>query len=356
MHRINTPTALPDKFGQGKNGYTDGDPATGRRATDLNASMFDSFQEEICNVIEAGGITLDQNKRDQLRTAIQSLVEHTVEETALLITKNLKEIADSGSDAQKDARANIGLANVQNHRSVQNGGIDSTSVNQQTKLGWSTGGKLLAQVDDLSLGALFYERNPPTALQVGALPNSGGAVTGNFSVRGTDYLRKEGVIEPGDGRRLTQGVVIVGVGDQYAQSYFEEYIGQYAQLVIRMQSGGRTNHLIMRNDGNFFINSSLNLAGNLSCNWGGQSANFQNNGDIVGGVWGGSLASWLGSAKVNDVRLAGRTQFGGWDGMCEAPASCVVVGIGDFGASNGYGQYAVLQRFINNGWYNVGHA
>ncbi|EKQ2696034.1 phage tail protein, partial [Salmonella enterica] len=31
MHRIDTPTAQKDKFGHGKNGFTNGDPATGRR-------------------------------------------------------------------------------------------------------------------------------------------------------------------------------------------------------------------------------------------------------------------------------------------------------------------------------------
>ncbi|EAA1524111.1 TPA: hypothetical protein G0L45_004544, partial [Salmonella enterica subsp. enterica serovar Typhimurium] len=45
MHRIDTPTAQKDKFGQGKNGFTNGDPATGRRATDLNSDMWDAVQE-----------------------------------------------------------------------------------------------------------------------------------------------------------------------------------------------------------------------------------------------------------------------------------------------------------------------
>ncbi len=40
MHRIDTPTAQKkDKFGQGKT-MTNGDPATGRRATDLNSDMW----------------------------------------------------------------------------------------------------------------------------------------------------------------------------------------------------------------------------------------------------------------------------------------------------------------------------
>ncbi len=45
MHRIDTPTAQKDKFGQGKNGFTNGDPATGRRATDLNSDMWDAVRK-----------------------------------------------------------------------------------------------------------------------------------------------------------------------------------------------------------------------------------------------------------------------------------------------------------------------
>ncbi|MCT7166588.1 phage tail protein [Salmonella enterica subsp. enterica serovar Typhimurium] len=66
MHRIDTPTAQKDKFGQGKNGFTNGDPATGRRATDLNSDMWDAVQEEVCTVIEAAGIPLSKGEHTQL--------------------------------------------------------------------------------------------------------------------------------------------------------------------------------------------------------------------------------------------------------------------------------------------------
>lgn len=74
MHRIDTPTAQKDKFGAGKNGYTDGNPQVGTPATDLNAAMFDSMQEEICAVIEAAGIPLDPNNNAQLLAAFQSII------------------------------------------------------------------------------------------------------------------------------------------------------------------------------------------------------------------------------------------------------------------------------------------
>ncbi|EEI0562677.1 hypothetical protein GLY44_10095 [Salmonella enterica] len=78
MHRIDTPTAQKDKFGQGKNGFTNGDPATGRRATDLNSDMWDAVQEEVCTVIEAAGIPLSKGEHTQLYAAIGRLIDEQV--------------------------------------------------------------------------------------------------------------------------------------------------------------------------------------------------------------------------------------------------------------------------------------
>ena len=74
MHRIDTPTAQRDKFGEGKNGFTRGNPQTGTPATQLDYLYCDSIQEEIANVIELAGITLDKSKQDQLATAIKKFI------------------------------------------------------------------------------------------------------------------------------------------------------------------------------------------------------------------------------------------------------------------------------------------
>lgn len=74
MHRIDTPTAQLDKFGQGKNGFTNGDPTTGRRSTDLNSDMWDAIQEEIANAIEGNGIALEKSKHNQLLLAIRKAI------------------------------------------------------------------------------------------------------------------------------------------------------------------------------------------------------------------------------------------------------------------------------------------
>lgn len=103
MHRIDTPTAQADKFGQGKNGFTNGDPATGRRATDLNSDMWDAVQEEICTAIESAGLTLDKTKHNQLYQAIVKIITSKIPD-ALLRNNNLSDVVDKAL-----ARANLEL-------------------------------------------------------------------------------------------------------------------------------------------------------------------------------------------------------------------------------------------------------
>lgn len=75
MHRIDTSTAQRDKFGQGKNGFTRGNPQTGTPATQLDYLYCDAIQEEIARAIESAGFTLDKSKHDQLATAIKEFVK-----------------------------------------------------------------------------------------------------------------------------------------------------------------------------------------------------------------------------------------------------------------------------------------
>ena len=103
MHRIDTPTAQADKFGPGKNGFTNGDPATGRRATDLNRDMWDAVQEEICTAIESAGLTLEKTKHDQLYQAIVKIITSKIPD-ALLKNNNLSDVVDKVL-----ARANLEL-------------------------------------------------------------------------------------------------------------------------------------------------------------------------------------------------------------------------------------------------------
>ncbi|MGG2141595.1 hypothetical protein [Symbiopectobacterium sp. RP] len=91
MHRIDTPTAQKDKFGQGKNGFTNGDPTTGTPSTHLNSDIFDALQEEPCTVIEKSGIKLDKNRHDQLYEAIKKLASDAVDKAKAELIGSLRQ-------------------------------------------------------------------------------------------------------------------------------------------------------------------------------------------------------------------------------------------------------------------------
>lgn len=113
MHRIDTSTAQKDKWGAGKNGWTNGDPATGVKATSFTASFCDAIQEEICNAIEKSGLTLDPEDNTQLFKVLSQIT--TGMGDYLAIDKNLAEIATEGAGAQSAARDNLGLKTAATH-------------------------------------------------------------------------------------------------------------------------------------------------------------------------------------------------------------------------------------------------
>lgn len=75
MQRISTPSAVPDLFGPGKPGFTDGDPVGGIPATWLNAVWFNGLQEEVAAVIEDAGYVLDAGDNTQLLQALRRLIQ-----------------------------------------------------------------------------------------------------------------------------------------------------------------------------------------------------------------------------------------------------------------------------------------
>jgi len=147
MHRIDTPTAQADKFGPGKNGFTNGDPATGRRATDLNSDMWDAVQEEICAVIEKSGLALDKEQHDQLYQAIVKIITSKIPD-ALLKKNNLSDLTDIAL-----ARASLQLKSAAT-RDVTTSRYDTTSghVLQVTDYGLGTTAGLtsLASIFDIA--------------------------------------------------------------------------------------------------------------------------------------------------------------------------------------------------------------
>lgn len=72
MHRIDTSTKAVDLFGAGKHGFKNGNKAMGVAATAFEAAWPNAMQEELANVVELSGATLDSADNTQLASAIQS--------------------------------------------------------------------------------------------------------------------------------------------------------------------------------------------------------------------------------------------------------------------------------------------
>ncbi|MGF2654875.1 hypothetical protein ACQUWL_20500 [Serratia marcescens] len=177
MHRIDTPTAQIDKFGPGKNGFTNGDPATGRRATDLNSDMWDAVQEEVANAIEGNGIALDKSKHNQLYLAIQKAI------TDPGFLKKANNLADLTNKAT--ARGNLGLGTA----ATRNVGVEGGNVMVAGAFGLGVGPQ--HKEDAYGNAAEFFRVNATSANRPGnsvyggvRLPIDGSPTSGCVMVGG----------------------------------------------------------------------------------------------------------------------------------------------------------------------------
>lgn len=82
MQRVSTPTAVAQKPAYAPGGepgfFTQGDPVQGLPATVPGQDFLNRVQEELCNVIEEAGITLDPADDTQLNQAIDAKIAYAV--------------------------------------------------------------------------------------------------------------------------------------------------------------------------------------------------------------------------------------------------------------------------------------
>ncbi|EDC4691933.1 hypothetical protein M2U93_001460 [Salmonella enterica] len=320
MHRIDTPTAQKDKFGQGKNGFTNGDPATGRRATDLNSDMWDAVQEEVCTVIEAAGIPLSKGEHTQLHSAIGRLIDEQVK-TRLEKNQNGADIPNKPLFVQ-----NVGL--TETVEQARNAVPSTRKVN----------GKALTT--DITL----------TSGDIGALPVTGGKLNGPLGI-GTDNALGGNSIVLGDNDTgfKQDGDGILGI---YANNALVGYIdnsGLHMSVDVLTNGGiraGDGKRLSLTSNNNSTMTATFNLWGDANRptvieldddqGWhlysqrnhdgsivftvnGDITANtlrageaiYQNNGDIFGSAWGGWLSNWVNNNFVRAVRLGPQAISGG---------------------------------------------
>lgn len=103
MHRIDSTTAVEDLNGPGKNGFTEGDPGIPLSPTKVTAKILNALQEELCNIVEAAGLTLDDEDNTQVLQAIMSL----------LIGRNRCDgfiVANNSGDIAHDIDVGVGFA------------------------------------------------------------------------------------------------------------------------------------------------------------------------------------------------------------------------------------------------------
>lgn len=74
MDRINHASAEQDKFGAGKDGWTNGDPADPGSGTVPQEEWFDGVQEELIGLIERAGLTPSNADYTQLQDVLMTLV------------------------------------------------------------------------------------------------------------------------------------------------------------------------------------------------------------------------------------------------------------------------------------------
>lgn len=104
-HRIDHPTALANMHGQGKPGFSGGDPINKIPATRLTPDWTNDVQENICRVIEGAGMELVKGDGSQLATAIASMVQAGAQAVMIRPAAFAPDVAD-GKPVRWDAAAN----------------------------------------------------------------------------------------------------------------------------------------------------------------------------------------------------------------------------------------------------------
>ena len=75
MKRIDSVNARPDENGLGKAGFNDNADLPGQDATYVTPGWFNTVQEELCNLLELRGITLDPASKRQLYDLLTTQVD-----------------------------------------------------------------------------------------------------------------------------------------------------------------------------------------------------------------------------------------------------------------------------------------
>ncbi|HAW3396946.1 TPA: phage tail protein [Escherichia coli] len=333
MHRIDTLTAVKDKFGPGKNGFTDGNLRTGRLATWLNSAMWDAIQEEICGVIEKAGIELNKEEHDQLYKAILLLVGGAINEEALLIKNNLSDVDD-----KDEAVENLGLKPT----------VDKAKNAAQRDGDTMTGELKIRGVNALRIfndafGLIFRRSEEclhliPTQENQGENGDIGSLRPFTINLR-TGEISMSHKVSVGGGSQVN-GALGIGVqnalgGNSIAFGDNDTGLKQNGDGLLDVYANGQ--HVFRFQNGALQSNRAVNVSGRVTpSDYGNFDARYQQR-----------------NGGVQDIRLGSQRVDGHYDDDFTVPSGYVVVG-GDVHPSTSLKLYSrPLQKLINGTWYNA---
>ncbi|WP_032242387.1 hypothetical protein, partial [Escherichia coli] len=327
------PTAVKDKFGPGKNGFTDGNIRTGRHATWLNSAMWDALQEEICGVIEKAGIELNKEEHDQLYKAILLLVGSAINEEALLIKNNLSDVEDSD-----EAVENLGLkpAVDKAKNAVQR---DGDTMTGELKIR----GVNALRIFNEAFGLIFRRSEEclhliPTSEGQGENGDIGPLRPFTINLR-TGEISMSHKVSVGGGSQVN-GALGIGVqnalgGNSIAFGDNDTGLKQNGDGILDVYANNQ--HVLRFQSGGIQSNKAVNVTGRVTPS---DYANFD--------------ARYKQRTEgVEDIRLGGQRVDGHYDDDFTVPSGYVVVG-GDVHPSTSLKLYSrPLQKLINGTWYNA---
>ncbi|MGT5297615.1 phage tail protein [Escherichia coli] len=333
MHRIDTLTAVKDKFGPGKNGFTDGNLRTGRLATWLNSAMWDAIQEEICGVIEKAGIELNKEEHDQLYKAILLLVGGAINEVALLAKNNLSDVED-----KDEAVENLGLKPTVDKakNAVQR---DGDTMTGELKI---RGVNALRIFND-AFGLIFRRSEEclhliPTQENQGENGDIGPLRPFTINLR-TGEISMSHKVSVGGGSQVN-GALGIGVqnalgGNSIAFGDNDTGLKQNGDGLLDVYANGQ--HVFRFQNGALQSNRAVNVSGRVTpSDYGNFDARYQQR-----------------NGGVQDIRLGSQRVDGHYDDDFTVPSGYVVVG-GDVAPSSALKLYSrPIQKLINGTWYNA---
>ncbi|EBG1766438.1 phage tail protein [Salmonella enterica] len=412
MHRIDTPTAQKDKFGQGKNGFTNGDPATGRRATDLNSDMWDAVQEEVCTVIEAAGIPLSKGEHTQLHAAIGRLIDEQVK-TRLEKNQNGADIPNKPLFLQNvglEETINLAKNAVPATRRVNSkpltgditlwasdvGAISADAVGEITDNGtmasantpgwWRVAVSNSDTVADFptypdgsklySYGYLFVEKIGEVWFQHyyaqmganakrqdwGTVPNTSRPWIVDYNTANKPTPENIGALSVNGGRlngplgigtdnALGGNSIVLGDNDTGFKQNGDGVLDVYSNYthVLRIIGNLVESMVSLKVNGNAVATGEVQ-AGNGTSRMAG-------NGDIFGNVWNGWLSIHLNNNLVADIQLGAGTSVVTWNNAGSWPNTPGYVVTSVWKDNQGENidgiNYAPLQKRVGNQWYTV---